>query len=88
MPTRPKQKNTKNILVSINPQSELTVELPDPKLLGALLNSVSSSYKKGRVTTVVEIKKARYHKQLEIRPCWEQQGNCVGLRTPNTVLTQ
>ena len=29
-----------------NTQSELIAELLDPKLLGALLNSVSSSYKK------------------------------------------
>ena len=72
-----------------NTQSELIAELSDPELSGALLNSVSSSFKKrGRVTAVVEIKKARYHKRLEIRPCWEQQGNHVGLRTPNTVSPQ
>ena len=41
-----KTKNKKvprNILVSINTQSELTAELSDPKLLGALLNSVNSA---------------------------------------------
>ncbi len=49
MPTRQNKKTKKvprNILVSINTQSELTAELSDPKLLGALLNSVSSSFKK------------------------------------------
>ena len=71
-----------------NTQSELIAELSDPELSGALLNSVSSSFKKGRVTTIVERKKARYHKRLEIRPCWEQQGYHVGLRTPNTVSPQ
>ena len=45
MPTRPKTKKVpRNILVSINTQSELTAELSDPKLLGALLNSVNSSF--------------------------------------------
>ena len=73
-----KQKQVpRNILVSINTQSELTAKLLDPKLLGALLNSASSSFnsKKGRVTCVVA--KARYQKQLKIRPCWvpnPQQG--------------
>ena len=44
MPTRPKTKKVpRNILVSINTQSELTAELSDPKLLGALLNSVNSA---------------------------------------------
>ena len=41
-----KTKNKKvprNILVSINTQSELTAELLGPKLLGALLNSVNST---------------------------------------------
>ena len=37
-------------------QSELIAELSDPELSGALLNSVSSSFRKGRVTTVVERK--------------------------------
>ncbi len=54
---------TRIILVSINTQSELTAELSDPKLLGALLNSVNSSFnikQEGRVTAVVA--KARYQK--------------------------
>ena len=35
---------SRNSLVSKNTQSELTAELLDPKLLGALLNSVNSSF--------------------------------------------
>ena len=55
------KKLPRNILVSINTQSELTAELLDPKLLGALLNSVNSTLnRKGRVTAVVA--KARYQK--------------------------
>ena len=44
-------------------QSEITAKLSDPKLLGAHLNSVSSSFnskKEGRVTAVVA--QARYQK--------------------------
>ena len=42
-------------------QSEITAKLLDPKLSGALLNSVYFSFKKeGRVTAVVA--QARYHK--------------------------
>ncbi len=51
-----------------NTQSELIAELSDPELSGALLNSVSSSFKEERVTALVA--KARHQKQLEIRPCW------------------
>ena len=70
-----KTKNKKvprNILVSINTQSELIAELSDPKLLGALLHTVNSSFnskQEGRVTTVVT-KKARYQKRPKIMPCW------------------
>jgi hypothetical protein len=51
------QKNCKNT------QSEITAELSDPKMSGAFLNSVNSSFKskkEGRVTAVVA--KARYQK--------------------------
>ncbi len=71
-----------------NTQSELIAKLLNPELSGALLNSVSSSYKERKSRYCSRKKKARYHKRLEIRPCWEQQGNHVGLRTPNTVLPQ
>ena len=46
-----------------NTQSELTAKLSDPKLSGALLNSVSSSFhneQEGRVTAVVA--QARYQR--------------------------
>ena len=49
-----------------NTQSELTAELSDPKLLGALLNGVNSSFnskQEGRVTAVVA--KAMNHKATE-----------------------
>ncbi len=36
-----------------NAQSELIAELSDPKLSGALLNSVISSFKEERVTAVI-----------------------------------
>ena len=61
-----------------NTQSELTAEMSDPELSGALLNSVNSSSKTIRiVTTVIKENKARYQRRLEIRPCWvpnPQQG--------------
>ena len=64
MSRRPKHKRVKILLQTcINTQSELTAELSDPKLLGALLNSPSSffnSKQEGRVTAVVA--KARYQK--------------------------
>ena len=47
-------------------QSEITAKLLDPKLSGAFLNSVNSSFKskkEGRVTAVVA--KARYHEATE-----------------------
>ena len=65
-----------------NTQSELIAELSDPELLGALLNSVSSSYKKGRVTTVVERKKARYQMRLEFRPCLTNTVTMLGFEPP------
>ena len=41
------QQDSKNLVAKIykNTQSELTAELSDPELLGALLNSVSSAFK-------------------------------------------
>ncbi len=57
------QQESRNLVAktSTNTQSELTAELSDPKLLGALLNSVITSFNsehEGRVTAVVP--KARY----------------------------
>ena len=59
------QQDSKNLVAKTckNTQSELTAELSDPELSGALLNSVNSSFnskQKGGVTAVVA--KARYHR--------------------------
>ena len=59
------QQYSKNFVAKIckNTQSELTAKLSDPKLLGALLNSVSSSLNREQergVTAVVA--KARHHR--------------------------
>ena len=62
------QQDSKNFVQKIrkNTQSELTAELLDPELSGALLNSVSSAFnskQEGRVTAVVA--KAKYHTATE-----------------------
>ena len=62
-----------------NTQSELIAQLLDPELSGALLNSVSSSFKEGRVTAVVA-------KKQGIKSDWKS--GHVGPRTPITVSPQ
>jgi hypothetical protein len=44
------QQDTKNLVAKNckKTQSEITAELSDPKMLGAFLNSVNSSFKKGK----------------------------------------
>ncbi len=72
-----------------NTQSELTAEMLDPKLSGALLDSVnSSSNTKRRVTTVIERKQSKVSKATGNQTMFDQHGNHVGLQTPNTVLPQ
>ena len=72
-----------------NTQSELTAEMSDPELSGALLNSVNSSFKKkGKVTAVIEKLKTRYQKATGNQTMFDQHGNHVGPRTPNMVSPQ
>ncbi len=74
------QQDSKNFVAEIckNTQSELIAKLSDPKLSGALLNSVSSSLKEEIVTAVIS--NARYQSH------WKS--GHVGLWTSNTVLPQ
>jgi hypothetical protein len=68
------------------PQSEITAELLDPELLGAHLNSVSSSFKskkEERVTAVVA--KARYHK-LTKNQAQQRFKHSAGSHPSNTVI--
>ena len=67
-------------------QSEITAKLSDPKLLGAFLNNVSSSFKskkEGSITAVIA--KTRYQKATK-NQAQQRLKNSAGSHSGNTVI--